>query len=59
MSKNSQWLIDAVKGESNSLTSIAFHTGEILERQRVIKIINDNRDLSPTQLIRLIKEGTE
>lgn len=56
MSKNNQWLIDAIKGEEHSHTSIAFETGCILERQQIINLINNNRDLSPTQLIRLIKE---
>ena len=36
---NNQYIIDAVKGEPNSLTSIAFHTGEIMERERIIKLI--------------------
>ena len=56
MSKNNQWLIDAIKGEAASHTSIAFETGAICERQQIINIIKNNRDLSPTQLIRLIKE---
>ena len=40
---NNQWLIDAIKGEPNSLTSIAFETGEVLERQRIIKLLEDNK----------------
>lgn len=50
------WLIEAIKGEPASHTSIAFQTGAILERQSIVNIINNNRDLSPTHLIRLIKE---
>lgn len=37
---NNQFIIDAVKGEPNSLTSIAYHTGLIVERERIIKLLN-------------------
>ena len=36
---NNKFIIDAVKGEPNSLTSIAYHTGEIMERERIVKLI--------------------
>ena len=36
---NNKFVIDAVKGEPNSLTSIAYHTGELMERQRIVKLI--------------------
>lgn len=41
MSKNNQWLIDAIKGEAASHTSIAFDTGVILERERIIKLLKE------------------
>ena len=31
--------LEAIKGEPNSLTSIAFHTGEIMERERIARLI--------------------
>jgi hypothetical protein len=37
--QNNQFILDAVKGEPNSLTSIAYHTGVIIERQRIIKLL--------------------
>jgi hypothetical protein len=36
---NNAFILDAVKGEPNSLTSTAYHTGEIMERERIIKLI--------------------
>jgi len=36
---NNDYIVEAVKGEPNSLTSIAFHTGVVLERERIIKLI--------------------
>ena len=36
---NNAFILDAVKGEPNSLTSIAYHTGEIMERERIVKLI--------------------
>jgi hypothetical protein len=56
---NNDFIIEAIKGENNSLTSIAFHTGVIVERERIIKLINNNRQLSPTQLIRMIREESK
>jgi hypothetical protein len=43
MSKN-DYILEAVKGEPNSLTSIAFNTGVIAERQRAIRIIETHLD---------------
>jgi hypothetical protein len=43
MSKN-DYILEAVKGEPNSLTSIAFNTGVITERQRAIRIIETHLD---------------
>ena len=36
---NNDYILDAVKGEPNSLTSIAFNTGVIAERARIIKLL--------------------
>ena len=36
---NNDYIIKAVKGEPNSLTSIAFNTGVIAERKRIIKLL--------------------
>ena len=36
---NNDYILDAVKGEPNSLTSIAFNTGVISERARIIKLL--------------------
>jgi hypothetical protein len=49
-----KWIIDLIKGEPNSLTSTAYQTGEVLERQRIIKLITNNQTLSTQQLINLI-----
>jgi hypothetical protein len=56
---NNEFIIEAIKGENNSLTSIAFHTGVIVERERIIKLINNYRQLSPTALIRMIREESK
>ena len=40
---NNDYILDAVKGEPNSLTSIAFNTGVISERERIIKLLEDNK----------------
>jgi hypothetical protein len=53
------WLIELIKGEPNSLTSTAYYTGEILERQRIIKLIIKNHTLSTSQLINLIMKDKE
>jgi hypothetical protein len=53
-----KWLIDLIKGEPNSLTSTAYQTGEVLERQRIIKLIRSNQSLSTAQLINLIMKDT-
>jgi hypothetical protein len=42
---NNEFIINAVKGEPNSLTSIAFHTGTILERERIIKLLQEVQHL--------------
>ena len=47
MSKN-QWLIDAIKGETASHTSIAFETGRIIERQSIINLIKDKCECDGT-----------
>jgi len=39
---NNDYIVEAVKGEPNSLTSIAFNTGVVLERQRIITLLKDN-----------------
>jgi hypothetical protein len=39
---NNDYIVEAVKGEPNSLTSIAFNTGVVLERQRIIKLLGEN-----------------
>lgn len=36
---NNDYILDAVKGEPNSLTSIAFNTGVIAERARLMKLL--------------------
>jgi hypothetical protein len=36
---NNDYIIKAVKGEPGSLTSTAFNTGVIVERQRLIKLL--------------------
>lgn len=36
---NNDYIIEAVKGEPGSLTSIAFDTGVIVERERIIKLL--------------------
>jgi hypothetical protein len=41
---NNEYILEAVKGEPNSLTSIAFNTGVITERQRAIRIIETHLD---------------
>lgn len=41
---NNDFIINAVKGEPNSLTSIAFHTGTIVERERIIKLLGIRLD---------------
>jgi hypothetical protein len=41
---NNDYILEAVKGEPNSLTSIAFNTGVITERQRAIRIIETHLD---------------
>lgn len=59
---NNDFLIDAIKGEPNSLTSIAFHTGEILEQQRIIKLLlnlNAIRRDALGQLVAFNTDGTE
>jgi hypothetical protein len=38
---NNEFVLAAIKGEPNSLTSIAFHTGEIMERQRLLKLLKE------------------
>jgi len=37
---NNEYILEAVKGEPNSLTSIAFNTGVISERQRILKLLS-------------------
>jgi len=37
---NNDYILEAVKGEPNSLTSIAFNTGVISERQRILKLLS-------------------
>jgi len=36
---NNDYIVQAVKGEPGSLTSTAFNTGVIVERQRLIKLL--------------------
>jgi hypothetical protein len=36
---NNDYIVEAVKGEPGSLTSTAFNTGVIVERQRLIKLL--------------------
>ena len=36
---NNDYILDVVKGEPGSLTSTAFNTGVIVERQRIIKLL--------------------
>ena len=43
---NNDYIVEAVKGEPNSLTSIAFHTGVVLERERIIKLLDDECKIS-------------
>lgn len=40
---NNDYILDAVKGEPGSLTSIAFHTGAIAERARIIKLLQEHK----------------
>lgn len=49
---NNDYLTEAIKGKPHSLTSIAFHTGATLERQRIAKAINQmaNTWQKPTAL---------
>jgi hypothetical protein len=53
-------------GQPASLTSIAFQTGIIAERERIIKLLNDlatnppmRGDIALSDLRRLINKGTE
>lgn len=57
---NNQFILDAVKGEPNSLTSIAYHTGAIVERERIIKLLTIRLDARTAEyLVRQIRNVDE
>ena len=41
---NNDYILKAVKGEPGSLTSTAFNTGVIVERERIIKLLDELDD---------------
>ena len=56
---NNDYILDAVKGEPNSLTSIAFHTGAIGERARIIKLLKESDSVCNEWAIALIQGEQE
>ena len=56
---NNDYILDAIRGEPNSLTSIAFYTGEIMERERIIKLLKKSDSVCNEWAIALIKGETK
>ncbi len=59
MSKNNDFIIEAVKGKPNSLTSIAFNTGVTLERERIIRLWHLEMDCDCEEAMQHLKKLIE